>query len=299
MAILLFIDESGQDHRESPYEVLAGVAVEDRDLWNLVCAIQDAEIDTFGTRYSAGSRELKSKKLLSSKTFRKASQCPAFDREERRVLAKSCLDSGENSGSREITALAQAKLAYVGQALDLCAQHHCKVVASIIRNNVTCPLPDNLLRKDYCYMFERFFYYLEDRSPDTMEIVVFDELDKSRSRVLVDQMDRYFKYTAKGRNRASRVVPEPFFVHSDLTTGVQLADLAAYIISWGYRGSRMYKARRLDLEPFVRQVCGMRCRTQRLLGSSNKKVLQCGASLSSTISMQLAEILTRQKKKAM
>ena len=32
MAYFLFVDESGQDHRESPCEVLAGVAVEDRDL---------------------------------------------------------------------------------------------------------------------------------------------------------------------------------------------------------------------------------------------------------------------------
>jgi uncharacterized protein DUF3800 len=30
MAWFLFIDESGQDHREAPYEVLAGVAIEDR-----------------------------------------------------------------------------------------------------------------------------------------------------------------------------------------------------------------------------------------------------------------------------
>ena len=29
MAFFLFIDESGQDRRNSPYEVLAGVAVED------------------------------------------------------------------------------------------------------------------------------------------------------------------------------------------------------------------------------------------------------------------------------
>jgi hypothetical protein len=30
MAFFMFIDESGQDQRESPYEVLAGVVIEDR-----------------------------------------------------------------------------------------------------------------------------------------------------------------------------------------------------------------------------------------------------------------------------
>ncbi len=34
MSYMLFIDESGRDLRESPYAVLAGIAVEDRDLWN-------------------------------------------------------------------------------------------------------------------------------------------------------------------------------------------------------------------------------------------------------------------------
>jgi hypothetical protein len=32
MAFLLFLDESGHDLVHSPYQVLAGVAVEDRDL---------------------------------------------------------------------------------------------------------------------------------------------------------------------------------------------------------------------------------------------------------------------------
>jgi len=64
LAYFLFIDESGQDRRESPYEVLAGVAIEDRDLWNLVQNIQAVEISHFGVRYSGDSRELKAKKLL-------------------------------------------------------------------------------------------------------------------------------------------------------------------------------------------------------------------------------------------
>ena len=64
MGYFLFIDESGQDRRESPYEVLAGMAVEDRDLWNLIKAIQEADLRNFGVRYSHGARELKGKKIL-------------------------------------------------------------------------------------------------------------------------------------------------------------------------------------------------------------------------------------------
>ena len=100
MAFFLFVDESGQDHRESPYEVLAGMAVEDRDLWNLVTALQDAEVRIFGRRYSAEGRELKAKKMLKSKTYRQASQMPPIPDEERRGLARQCLETGE--GAKEM-----------------------------------------------------------------------------------------------------------------------------------------------------------------------------------------------------
>ncbi|MFW6053116.1 MAG: DUF3800 domain-containing protein, partial [Desulfosalsimonas sp.] len=64
MSYFLFIDESGQDRKESPYEVLAGVAVKDSELWNLIQRIHDLEQDIFGMRISEGALELKAKKLL-------------------------------------------------------------------------------------------------------------------------------------------------------------------------------------------------------------------------------------------
>ena len=56
---------------------------------------------------------------------------------------------------------------------------------------------------------------------------------------LLQQMAAYFLGHEDGRYRSSRIVPEPFFVHSDLTTGVFLADLTAYILGWGWRLRKM------------------------------------------------------------
>lgn len=266
------------------------MVIQDRDLWNLVRAIQDAETDYFGTRYSAGSRELKSRKLLGRKTFRKAAQLDEFEPDQRRALSRACLESGSTAGRSEMTALAQAKLAYATEVLDLCAQHHCKVIASIIRNNAAVALPRDMLRRDYCYLFERFFYHLEDGGPDTMGIVVFDELEKSRSHILVEQMDRYFKSTAKGRYRASQVIPEPFFVHSDLTTGVQLADLAAYVLSWGFRGATgLNKPARHELGPYVRQVQRMRFKSMRDIGAGMTSIPIWSFSIISELGADEAE----------
>ena len=272
MAYFLFVDESGQDHRESPYEVLAGVAVEDRDLWNLVKALQDAEHRCFGMSYSNNSRELKAKKLLNKKTYRLASQLSEFPAEECRELARQCLEDGNTATRRSLTALAQAKLTYVREALNICSRFRCRVFASIINRN--SPIPNALhLRKDYAYLFERFFYFLEDKNTSLSGIIVFDELEKSQSHILTKQMDRYFKYTARGQQRASQIIPEPFFVHSDLTTGIQLADFAAYIASWNVRFEGMSEPKRSELDDLAQQLLGLRYRAIREVdGNPNYQV---------------------------
>ncbi len=81
-----------------------------------------------------------------------------------------------------------------------------------------------------------------------MGYLVFDELDKSASQILLDQVGEYFIHTRKGRRRARLIIPEPFFVHSDLTTMVQMADLIAYIVSWGMRLKGMSEPKRDELD---------------------------------------------------
>jgi Protein of unknown function (DUF3800) len=76
-------------------------------------------------------------------------------------------------------------------------------------------------------------------------------------------MSRYFQTTAKGRLRASRIVPEPFFVHSELTSLVQIADLVAYIIAWGVRVGSMTRPAREELRELADAVVAMRYMQQR------------------------------------
>ena len=54
MAWFLFIDESGHDRSASPYEVLAGVAIQDRTVREVIDQLHQAEIRSFGRRYSDG-----------------------------------------------------------------------------------------------------------------------------------------------------------------------------------------------------------------------------------------------------
>lgn len=269
MTHFLFVDESGHDRKASPYEVLAGLAIEDRDLWNLIRAVQQAELEFFGRRYSIGPQELKAKRLLKTKTFRLADTQPTIPDEERVALARQCLDSGAGAIPRQLGALAQAKLAFVDRVFQLCADFRCRAFAIIVDKSAPPPADQAMLRKDYSFLFERFFYFLEDVGPTAIGAVVFDELERSRSHLLVGQMYAYFEQTMKGRQRAGRVIPEPFFVHSDLTTGIQLVDLLAYVVSWGFRGiTGMSEPARAELDGFVRQVCGLRHRAVRAVGEN-------------------------------
>ncbi|HZB88435.1 MAG TPA: DUF3800 domain-containing protein [Terracidiphilus sp.] len=129
MAYFLFVDESGYDSGASPYGVLGGVAIEDRELWNIVKDIQAAEVRFFGTSYSSGSRELKAKKLLNHKVFRLAEQLPSFSAEERTKYARECLKEGQRANRNQLTGLAQAKIAYVNELLDICIRFRCKAFA--------------------------------------------------------------------------------------------------------------------------------------------------------------------------
>lgn len=271
MSYLLFLDETGIDQRDSPYEVLAGVAVKDEHLWNLICQIQEAENRHFGRRITLGSLELKAKSLLKRKTFRLASQLEPLEPAERRELAKSCLEKGlrakgseSSSGAtrRELTALAQAKLAFVQDVLELCSRYYVRAFASIVPRSAPRP-SSSFLRKDYAYLFERFFYFLEDRSPLDLGLVIFDEIERSQCHLLIHQMSLYFRETARGRARAARIIPEPFFVHSELTTAVQVADLVAYITGWGIRFGLMTEPKRPELAMLADLVCDLRYRTTR------------------------------------
>ena len=78
MAWLLFLDESGHDHKQMPYEVRGGVALRDGDLWAFTRAMQRLEQDIFGCSLAEFGKEIKGSTLLDKKRFRFAAQAAAL-----------------------------------------------------------------------------------------------------------------------------------------------------------------------------------------------------------------------------
>ena len=265
--MLLFIDESGHDHVATPYEVLAGVAVAEADLWNLIEAVRAEELRLFGLSLREAGAEIKGVKSLKKKTFRLAAEGAAIPASERRDLVRALLIEGHLAASeqrqahvtsRQLVAYGQARLDFVRSLFQLMGRFRVRTFAALVENDAPRATEENFLRRDYAFLLERFFYYLEDRSPSEMGLVVFDELDKARSRILIDQLGRYCRETHTGYVRSSRIVPEPFFVHSDLTTLVQLADIVAYSLNWGIRLNRMTKPVRPEMVEFGEAAFNLR-----------------------------------------
>jgi hypothetical protein len=62
MSWLLFLDESGHDHKQMPYEVRGGVAIHVSKLWPFVRAVQQLELNAFGAELHLYKKELKGSK---------------------------------------------------------------------------------------------------------------------------------------------------------------------------------------------------------------------------------------------
>jgi hypothetical protein len=232
MSWLLFMDESGHDHKNMPYEIRGGIALQDAQLWPFAQAMQRLELDSFGCQLHQYQAELKGCTLLDRKRHKFAGQQAPMEPEARRKHTRAFFTRGldKRPPSRdEFTAYGQACLEMARGTFQLLRDHGAVLFASAIPCRVRKPANrhiEGFLRKDHVFLLERFFYFLEERREHGL--IVMDEVDKSLDRRFVRQMEAYFAKTAPGRYRTQWIVPTPFFVSSDMTYPVQAADLCIY-----------------------------------------------------------------------
>lgn len=254
MSWLFFMDESGHDHRNMPYEVRGGIALHAAKLWPFIQAWRRLELDTYGTELSQYSKEIKGSKLLDKDRLKWARQDVDMPDEERRKHCRAFLTKGLQKrppARDEFTAYGQASARMAEGIFELLLNHKAMLFACAIPRHVTRPAEfssEVYLRKDHVFLFERYFYFLEENNE--YGLVVMDESDKQEDRRFVRRMHNYFQKTATGRYRTARIVPAPFFVASDMAIPVQAADLCIYAVNWGFRlpGQGMVATERLDVK---------------------------------------------------
>ncbi len=232
MAQMFFMDESGHDHKTMPYEVRGGFSIHMRKLWSLVQDIRALELHCFGQRLI----EFKGSKLLSKKKFEWASQDTEFPDDRRRDLVKKFLENKDKAKGEQYTAYGQACLRMAQGIVKLLVDMDVVVFAVSIPRQARRPANSryqDFLRKDQVFLFERFYYFLEEKNEHG--VIVMDETERIQDGRFVVQMEKYFSKTENGRKRAYLVVPTPLFVSSHTAIAVQAADLCIYAINWGFR----------------------------------------------------------------
>lgn len=243
MSWLLFMDESGHDHKNTPYEVRGGIALHADKLWMFIQDMQQLEQDCFGASLHHYKTEIKGHKLLDKDRFKWAAQAIPLDDLTRRKNAKSFLSKGMEKGMEkkkptklEFTAYGQASLFMARGIFHLLRNHNAQLFAVAIPRNVTKPETveaEEYLRKDQVFLLQRFFYFLEERKE--RGLIVMDATEQNDDRRFVQRLERYFTLTHNGKSRSERIVPSPFFVSSAMTYPVQAADVCLYCINWGFR----------------------------------------------------------------
>jgi Protein of unknown function (DUF3800) len=258
--MLYFVDESGIDLKEAPCVVLASIGAREASVWPFAQAFLRLKEEIL--RFPPDQAyEAKGTKLLNRRVFQQASLAPLLSDRDRSIAVENLLvknERGENAGFHELLGLAQAKLAFVDAALDLAHEFGMTVFASIVPRDAPQQRDASILRKDFAYLFQRIHCHVCDGPDHAHGVLIFDEQDKALSQSLLDQIQRYFVGTERGKQRAERMIPMPFFVHSELTPAIQLADIVAYIVNWGLRMSRMSEPVRNELKPLADKVFDLR-----------------------------------------
>ena len=269
MAWLFFIDESGHDHKSMPYEVRGGVAIHVSRLWPFVQEMQRLEVECFGCRLDAYGKELKGSTLVDRKRFRFAGQGETLPDNGRRHHCRSFLANSRRDRAPtglEFTAYGQACLGMARDMVALLKRFGAVLFASAIPRGVAKPPDyrfDDYLRKDFVFLLERFFYFLETKRE--YGVLVMDETEKREDRRFVARMEDYFTKTGTGRFRTAWIVPTPFFVSSDMAYAVQAADLCIYCVNWGFRlpGRGMNAERRDEIaDMFAADLADLQYRGQ-------------------------------------
>ncbi|MDR1907767.1 MAG: DUF3800 domain-containing protein [Holosporales bacterium] len=252
MSWLFFMDESGHDHKQCPYEVRGGVALHAGKLWGFVQAMQRLELQAFGCQLSQFGNEIKGSTLLDRKRFKFAGQRELMTNMDRQKNARSFLEKSHRNQSpsgEEFAAYGQACV-FMAQGIFQVINDHDGIIFAAIVPNITRKSEElryeEYLRKDHVFLLERYFYMLEAKQE--FGLLVMDEIEKKEDRKLSKRIEKYYTSTSKGQYRAAWVVPSPFFVSSDMTYAVQAADVCIYAINWGYRLPRMEQPARTEID---------------------------------------------------
>ncbi|MDO8750190.1 MAG: DUF3800 domain-containing protein [Dehalococcoidia bacterium] len=193
--IFAFVDESGHPHPKdsSTRPVLAAACFDARDLRALNTELFHLKRQLLGKEQF--EVEAKANQLLTRSTFR--------NRPEKRE--------------------------FVEAFFDMCRNFPFKLFAVVMERPLTPPPIDrDILPMPFRYILYRVNRYVELEEPDDLGVVLFDGDGTQFNRLSERASNWLFK--SQGGQSLSHLAESPFFVNSEFTPGIQIADMAAGVI---------------------------------------------------------------------
>ena len=234
MSWSLFIDEAVDKHGDSPYKVVAGLAIEDKHIWPLTIKLNDANLHYFGRQLRApNSAYLKAGDLLSRDIFKEAQTELMVSNAERIRLIHDALSNNDSQTNDQKTALAQAKILYCRFIINLIRDYEVRAFAVMAPSHMDTSQVSTNLRRDYSHLLERFFYFVDDQTSPQVGYLILSDLNKYT--VTANSISDYFLKTKIGKLRSKCILPEPLFARGRVNVFFQAASLLAYALSWNFQ----------------------------------------------------------------
>ena len=115
---------------------------------------------------------------------------------------------------------------------------------------------EQLHKKDYEFLLERIQHYMRQYQRKHNALIVMDDTGKNLNRAVASK-HAWFQREGNRNMRFRKIVEYPFFVSSELSNGIQLADILAYNIYRAFKSEDMdYEYFRLMLPRIYRQEGG-------------------------------------------
>lgn len=226
MSWLLFIDESGQDHNHAPYEVRGGVAIHASKIEKTISDTSELLNDMFGD--GTKRNEIKGSTLLDKRNFDNLSRIDPklgfSEIKEYTIDFQNGIKTRNTFQSHAFTSIQTAK-----KSFEILRNNDAKLFASIVPRGSPKIADENILRKDFVDLLTLFSQFLKEKSE--YGILIMDQVEQSHDKELINcirsasnERPDYF---------SNNVVSTPLFVSSDMSQGIQLADLCLYAVNWG------------------------------------------------------------------
>ncbi len=234
----------------SPYGALSGIAVEDSQVWAFARKLRDAQHQYFGRQLiGSDGRYLAAEYLLGEQVYDEGAQL--FDGASRPAHHQSDVTHTPSGGAplnEPAARSSQAKIGYCDFALGLAKDFSTLAFAMVFSTQSISVQLDTQLRKDYAYLFERFYNFLSTTKVRSTGVLVLPRVARGRTFVSQQSIVDYFTKTTNGRLRSQLILPDPLYADGDLGVILHLVEILSYISRWSVRLQGMVEPGRSEMD---------------------------------------------------